>query len=71
MTSIHSCFYHFLEREKPYEVIVVAINGAPEDGIPTEILFFTEEGGKSVNKYLIQPINNVFLNELFILFYTS
>ena len=69
-------FYHFLEREIPYEVIVVAINGAPVNGIPTEILFFTKEGGKSMNKYtfnLIQPITiyNVFLNELFILFHTA
>ena len=47
-------FLLFLEKEIPYEVIVVAINGAPEDGIRTEILFFTEEGSKSVN--LIQPI---------------
>ena len=48
------CFYHFLGKEIPYEVIVLAINGAPENGIRTEILFFTEEGSKSVN--LIQPI---------------
>ena len=45
-------FLLFLEKEIAYEVIVVAINGATVDGIPTEILFFTEEGGKSVNKYI-------------------
>ena len=48
-TSIDSMFLIFLEKEIPYEVIVVAINGATEDGIPTEILFFTKEGGKFMN----------------------
>ena len=64
-------FLLFLEKEIPYEVIVVAINGAAEDGNSTEILFFTKEGCKSMNKYIFILICNVFLNELFILFYTA